>query len=43
MYSPLVMELIAFSGRWSNNENGAEGERRSVGRWLGCVTALNSS
>ena len=42
MYSPLVMELIVFSGRWSNNEDGAEGER-SVGGWLGCVMALSLS
>ena len=36
----LMMELIALSGRWSNNEDGAGGERRSVGGWLGCATAL---
>ena len=42
MNSPLVMELIVFSGRWSNNEDGTEGEITSVGGWLGCVTALNS-
>ena len=36
------MEVIVFSGRWSNNEDVAGGERRSVGGWLCCATPIKS-